>query len=63
MSPAAKNPPAKKPDIHFRLSRSNYEHLQRVAQAMDRSVAWLIEKIVNDWITANNAPILPAGDD
>ena len=47
---SGKKPPHPKPDIHFRISRADYEHLQRVAKVMDRSVSYLIEKIVKEWI-------------
>lgn len=50
MTTGAKKAP--KPDVHFRISRAEYEHLQRVAKAMDRSVSYLIEKIVKEWIAA-----------
>jgi len=39
-----------RPDIHFRITRKEYQHLQAVAKAMDRSVSFLIAKIVHEWI-------------
>jgi len=43
-------PPNPLPDIHFRITAAEYRHLQAVAKAMDRSVAYLIAKIVREWI-------------
>lgn len=40
----------KRPDIHFRITDEKYQYLVAVAAAMDRSVSYLIEHIVNEWI-------------
>ena len=45
-----------RPDIHFRISAKDYRHLQGVAKAMDRSVSYLIEKIVKEWIEQQSQP-------
>jgi hypothetical protein len=42
------------PNIHFRITPAEYRHLQGVAKAMDRSVAWLIADIVRKWIEARS---------
>ena len=42
--------PKELPDIHFRITAAEYRHLQAVAKSMDRSVAYLIAKIVREWI-------------
>jgi predicted transcriptional regulator len=44
--------PAAKPDIHFRLTAEDYRFLQQVAERMDRSMSYLIEKIIREWIEA-----------
>ena len=41
-----------KPDIHFRLTAGDYRFLQQVAERMDRSMSYLIEKIIKEWIEA-----------
>jgi hypothetical protein len=47
-----KKPPPK-PDIHFRVTSADYQYLQEVAKAMDRSVSYLIERIVKEWIAGH----------
>lgn len=44
-----KKPPIK-PDIHFRISAAHYKYLQEMAKQMDRSISYLIEKIVKEWV-------------
>jgi len=48
--PKPQRPPNPLPDIHFRITAAEYRHLQAVAKAMDRSVAYLIAKIVREWL-------------
>lgn len=49
--PKAPREPNPLPDVHFRITASEYRHLQAVARNMDRSVAYLITKIVREWLT------------
>ena len=44
------------PDIHFRVPRAASDHLQETAREMDRSVSWLVAKIVMDWIASQRKP-------
>ena len=44
------------PSIHFRITATEYRHLQAVAKAMDRSVAYLITKIVREWLEGHQEP-------
>jgi hypothetical protein len=38
------------PDIHFRIPKEEYKHLQDVAETMDRPVSYLIAEIVREWV-------------
>jgi hypothetical protein len=49
-----------KPDIHFRITKQQYKYLQSVAKAMDRSTAYLIAKIVTEWIEASQGAPRPS---
>ena len=40
----------RKPDVHFRLTREEYERLCSFAEAERRSLSNLIEKIVLEWL-------------
>ena len=40
----------KKLDIHCRLTPSQYAEIKRIAKEMDRSVNYLVRKIVRDWL-------------
>lgn len=40
----------KKPYIHFRVTAEEYRYLRDVAEAMDRSVSYLMASIIRDWI-------------
>lgn len=45
-----KRAPDKPPDVHFRLSVTDHQHLKMAAKARDRSVAYLLNQIVRSWI-------------
>ena len=46
---------AKSSPVGIRLEPAQMEALQRAAAADDRSVAWVLRKIVNDWLAASAA--------
>lgn len=50
-----KQPPAK-PDIHFRISSAHYKYLQEIAKQRDRSISYLIEQIVKEWVETHAQP-------
>jgi hypothetical protein len=43
-----------KPDVHFRLTRDEFERLTNLAEADRRSVSNLVEKIVLEWLAEYN---------
>jgi hypothetical protein len=43
-----------KPNVHFRLTRDEFERLTNLAEADRRSVSNLVEKIVMEWLAEYN---------
>lgn len=50
MADPRKRPANPLPDVHFRITAAEYRQLQAVARNLDRSVAYLITKIVREWL-------------
>lgn len=45
--------PNPQPDVHFRLTQSEFQHVKKVAKKRDRSVAYVISGIVREWLNKN----------
>jgi hypothetical protein len=43
-------------DIHFRVTPAEFKQLQAYADKMDRSLSYLITKVVRDWMKSLSDP-------
>jgi hypothetical protein len=43
--------------IRFRLPQAELEYVQEVAKEMDRATAWLIQRIVRDWVATGSRTV------